>query len=205
MSKAKHPERSVIEWGWAGSALHPVEPSGDLHVVIASPEGALVAVVDGLGHGVEAATAAAAAARLLQSQADESVVALVQRCHEGLLKTRGVVMTLASFKTQDSSMTWVGVGNVEAVLLRADQSKNPLREAISLRGGVVGYQLPPLRASTLPVSPGDTVIMSTDGIRTGFTDCRALERSPQEIAESILAQHSKGSDDAHVVVARYLG
>lgn len=47
--------------------------------------------------------------------------------------------------------------------------------------------------------------MVTDGIRSGFTADLAIASSPQEIAETILARFTKGSDDAHVVVARYLG
>jgi hypothetical protein len=70
---------------------------------------------------------------------------------------------------------------------------------------VVGYQMPPLRATSLSVSPGDTLIMATDGIRSGFTSGLTLAGSLQEIADSILALHCKGSDDALVVVARYVG
>ena len=71
---------------------------------------------------------------------------------------------------------------------------------MSVRGGVVGYQLPPLRAETLLVFPGDTLIMATDGIRGGFATGLAIEYGPQEIAESILARFAKGTDDAHIVV-----
>jgi phosphoserine phosphatase RsbX len=74
-----------------------------------------------------------------------------------------------------------------------------------LRGGIVGYQLPPLRTRALSISQGDTLIMATDGIRSGFTAGVNLRDSPQTIAESILALHTKGSDDSLVVVARYLG
>jgi phosphoserine phosphatase RsbX len=114
-------ELSIIEWGWAGEALG--EPaagrdSGDLHVVAPFPGGALVAVIDGLGHGPEAASARTAA-RVLEVQPGDPVRALVERCHEGLRKTRGAVMSPASFDAQTSSITLVGVGNVEGVLLRS--------------------------------------------------------------------------------------
>ncbi len=102
-------------------------------------------------------------------------------------------------------MTWIGVGNVEGVLLRANRTAHPAREAITLAGGLIGYHLPSLRVVALPVSPGDTLILATDGIRSGFMDDLVLERSSQEIAESILARCAKGSDDASVVVARYVG
>jgi negative regulator of sigma-B (phosphoserine phosphatase) len=203
MSNAASHGRSVIEWGWAGSALD-VE-SGDLHLVVPFEQGALVALLDGLGHGPEAAAASNVAVPILQAHPSDSVLTLIQRCHEGLRKTRGVTMSLASFDSRDSSMSWIGVGNVDCSLLRFSDRAEHRDEALALRGGVVGYRLPPVHAHTLPVSPGDTLIMATDGIRSGFTAGVEFEHGPQEIAESILARFAKKSDDAHVVVARYLG
>jgi phosphoserine phosphatase RsbX len=190
---------TILEWGWAGSALEL--ESGDLHVVVPSPQGALVALMDGLGHGPEAAAAAQAAIPLLESDAGHPVADLVLRCHEGLRKTRGVAMSLASFDARDGSMTWTGVGNVDGVLLRPSK---PAR-AILLRGGVVGYKLPALHVETIAVSRGGLLIMVTDGIRGGFTEHLSIAGAPMEIAESILLRFAKRSDDAHVVVARYWG
>ena len=196
----------LIEWALAGMALGGNDnESGDRHLIARFPDGVLAAVMDGLGHGPEAASAARQAAGILEASAGEPVIALVQRCHDGLRRTRGVVMSLASFTARDSSMAWIGVGNVETVLLRADPSATRRREAISGRGGVVGYQLPPLRATALPVSRGDTLIMATDGIRAAFTSALSPAPTPQQLADSIMTQHCKGSDDALVLVVRYVG
>jgi negative regulator of sigma-B (phosphoserine phosphatase) len=193
----------LVEWGWDGRALEG--DSGDLHVVTAFDGGVLVGLVDGLGHGPEAAAAARAAVAVLEENADEPVVLLVQRCHEALRKTRGAVMSLVSFRKQDSSVTWIGVGNVDGILVPANIGDDRRREAIHARGGVVGYQLPPLRAATLLVSRGDTIILTTDGIRSGYSTELASELRPQELAESIVARFASGRDDAHALVARYLG
>ena len=90
-------------------------------------------------------------------------------------------MSLASFSGRDHTMIWLGVGNVEGVLIRRVQTVNAARETILLRGGIVGYQLPPLRATTVPVIRGDTLIFATDGIREGFADDRrpANSRKPR--------------------------
>lgn len=203
MNDLQRQESRVVEWGAAGSALE--EESGDVHVVADFPGGALVAVIDGLGHGWEAAAAAREAARVLEERPGELVEELVRRCHEALRKTRGAVMTLASFDAGRSSMTWTGVGNVEALLLRADRAAEPAREAVLLRGGVVGYQLPQLRATSLGVSPGDTLVMASDGIRSSFAADLRPHEGPQAMADSILRGHARGADDALVVVARYRG
>lgn len=199
-------ERSLIEWASAGMALGgDHNESGDLHLIARFPDGALTAVMDGLGHGPEAAFASSQAARILEAGAGQPVMALVQQCHDALRRTRGVVMSLASFNAVNAEMTWIGIGNVETVLLRADPSASRRREAINGRGGVVGYQLPPLRATALPVSRGDTLIMATDGIRTAFTSNLSTAPTPQELADSIMTRHCRGSDDALVLVVRYVG
>jgi phosphoserine phosphatase RsbX len=195
---------AMVEIGHAGAAFDG-EDSGDVHVVAPFRGGVVIAMIDGLGHGPEAADAARTAARVIEAYADEALVPLVQRCHEALRKTRGVALSLASLSAVDAAATWLGIGNVEGVLWRADRTASPAQLAIPLRGGVVGYQLPVLRPSTHAVSRGDTLILVTDGIRSGFATGLAIERSAQDLADTILRRHARGADDALVLVARYLG
>jgi negative regulator of sigma-B (phosphoserine phosphatase) len=201
-------EGPLIEWGSAGRAIGEADDgleSGDRHVVALFPDGALVAVIDGLGHGTEAARAALAAAHLLEQHPDETVVALIQRCHDALRRTRGAVMSVASFDARTSSITWAGVGNVDVVLLKRMSTEGRTREDLVARGGIVGYRIPSLRPATLPVGTGDTLIMTTDGVRGGFADHVDIAQRPQENADSILARFGKRTDDALVVVAQYRG
>jgi phosphoserine phosphatase RsbX len=195
----------LIEWGVAMQPIPGETESGDQHLVKPLPNGVLVAVVDGLGHGGKAAVAAKIAVATLGNFSHEALVSLFERCHEALKKTRGVAMSLASFNAQDNSMAWLGVGNVEGILLRKDVNVSLVREAIPLPGGVVGYKLPPLPTSVISVSTGDTLIFATDGIHYPFTENVSLNSPPQQIADRILVQHGKGIDDALVLVARYLG
>lgn len=198
-------KQSVLEWGVATLTLAGQTESGDRHVVAPFPNGVLVAAVDGLGHGEEAATAAKLAVRVVEGYAQEALIGLLRQCHERLRETRGVAMSLASFSARDGVMTWLGVGNVEGILLRAAANAGVHRESLLLRGGVVGGQLPPLHTSSRRVMPGDTLIFATDGIRDGFAEGLAPGEPPQLLADRILAQHAKGTDDALVLVARYLG
>lgn len=194
----------VIEWAVAQRALPGQAVSGDLSLVEPHPDGALLAVVDGIGHGPEATRAAETAVQTLLSRPGESVHALVNRCHEALRPTRGVVMTLASINANDDTITWLGVGNVEGCLFRAN-GLSPAREGVLLRGGMVGAQLPALYASVAPIHPGDLIVLTSDGIRGGFEPGVAIQSPPQRIADQILQKHFKGTDDALVLVARYLG
>jgi len=213
MAAARSYSLPLLRWSVATRTLARQSVSGDLSLVTPFPRGVLVAVADGLGHGEDAVTAANLAISTLRANAQESVVLLLQRCHEQLKGTRGVVMSLASFNAHDGLMTWAGVGDVEGVLLRGAADANPAREFLPLRGGVLGYQLPPLRATTLPAMRGDVLIFATDGIRSNFTQepllrnplIRLAPDGPQQLADQLLAQYGKATDDALVLVARYLG
>lgn len=196
--------RSLLEWAVATRTLPGETLSGDLSLVKPVPSGELVAVVDGLGHGAEAAAAARAAVDAIGRHAQESPIALFERCHRALQGTRGVVMSVAMFGRAERTMTWLGVGNVEGLLVPADGSGRA-RGSLVTRGGIVGSELPRLHAHTLPVVPGDLLVLATDGIRDGFADAVAVDATPQHIADHILATHGKGTDDALVLVARYRG
>lgn len=196
---------SPIEWGVATSTLQGQTERGDQYVIAETARGILLAAIDGLGHGEEAAMAAKIATGVLEEFRQESVITLVQRCHEKLRGTRGVVMSLASINSVDNTVTWLGVGNVEGLLLHRDSYGTLIREELTLRGGVIGDRLPNLFAGMFPLSRGDTIILTTDGIRNDFSANLPLRESPQEIANRILAHYARESDDALAVVVRYWG
>ena len=185
--------------------MHGQKEPGDCHVIVDAPHRVLFAVIDGLGHGIEAADAAKIAADLIRDFRQESVISLVQRCHENLRGTRGVVMSIASIDSHENTVTWLGVGNVEGLLLHRDSYGTLISETLTLRGGVVGDRLPNLFAGIFPLSRGDTIILATDGIRSNFMDDLPLRESVQGIADHILARFSRGTDDALALVIRYWG
>lgn len=194
----------LTECGIASRPCKGETESGDLHLVKEFPGGLLVAAVDGLGHGPEAAIAARTAVSLMAGAPHEPVSMLIRRCHEAMRRTRGAAMTLASFSARPPGLTWVGVGNVEACLLRGPHPA-PSREGIMLHAGIVGYQLPRLNAATIPVQRGDLLIMATDGIASDFASAEVSDGTAQKIAEDILSRFGRNVDDALVVAVRYGG
>ena len=200
-----------MEWGQA-SLSHPAgQVSGDLYVVRSFRDGLLVGVVDGLGHGPDAAAASRLCAALLEERAGQPLIESMNACHERLQGTRGAALSLASFNLRDATLSWVGVGNVAAVLvsaavparLRAAATPPPGREFLLLRSGVVGGRLPRLTDKTIRLMDGDTLVMATDGIRGDFSLGLDTLDTPQEIARRVLKRHATGKDDALVVVVRY--
>lgn len=196
----------LIQWGAATEIHRGEDLSGDQYLVKPLASKMLIAVVDGVGHGAEAATASQTAISALEANAEQSIDALFKACHRKLAGSRGVVMTVALIDSALHSLTWAGVGNVEGRLLRADKESSHPEETLLLRSGVVGHNLPStLNVSTLQVFKGDVLILATDGIRADFTTRLHIGRSAHQIANDILSRHNKGTDDALVVVARYRG
>jgi len=190
-----------VKWSIAHRPLNDAEESGDLCVVQPFPEGVMIAVLDGAGHGMEAGAAVKSAASVLEAHAGERPITLLRLCHEALRNTRGAAVSVVSIRPSEGFMTWAGVGNIEGVLLRGDPVFRPRSETLVNRAGVVGRRLPALSGTVLPIELGDTIVFTTDGISHGFTKLISPGAPPKRTADLILAHHGKKSDDALVAVA----
>lgn len=199
------PEAPLLEWDVAVRPLAGEDACGDEALVLTGPNGTLAAAVDGLGHGPEAQRAARAAVEALRAASATDALSLVRACHDALRATRGAAVSIAVFDARRSEMTWLGVGNVEAVLVRPGDPAGRVATALAPLAGVAGLDLPPLRPVTAPVRRGDTLVMATDGINPAFADGLSATGRPGEIARAILADHGRATDDALVLVARWLG
>lgn len=192
-----------IEWAVAQRPFPGEKVSGDLHVVQAFPEGVLFAVIDGLGHGPEAARAAHIAAACLHSYPDMGPAAAITACHKALRGSRGVVLTVAVYFPGPDFLEWAGIGNIESVLWHRPGQSEARRDCVASRGGVVGYQLPRLHVSRLQVEPGDICCLATDGITSSFVGKTPPYMEPQLLVDHILARYARDNDDALVLAVRF--
>jgi negative regulator of sigma-B (phosphoserine phosphatase) len=191
---------TILDWGVASQPLPGETESGDRCVVEVFETGALAVVIDALGHGPEAAHAADVATRVLEQNAREKPGVLLHLCHEHMRVTRGAAISVASLDWPRRTMTWLGVGNVMGVLVRADPEANPRIKELVVQSGVVGYQLPNLHPLEVQVAPGDILILATDGVRSDFTEILPAAMNPQRLADRILKDFATRSDDALVLV-----
>lgn len=196
--------RTQVDFGASSRPIPGESVCGDRYVVAPFAGGVLIAVIDALGHGKGAAETAALAEKALCESPGENVIALVKHCHDALRGTRGTVMSLARFDTKPRTLTWVGIGNVEGVLVQSGRDEHTaVRARLLNRGGVVGSSLPPLRAEVIDVSGGGLLIFSTDGVEAAFADVMTMDARPvQVIADDLLRRHGKDTDDALVLTAR---
>jgi serine phosphatase RsbU (regulator of sigma subunit) len=192
-----------VECAFASRFKSGERVTGDRAVAVPFADGVLIAAIDGLGHGEDAAAAAGLAAATLEREPGENVIALVQRCHRALVGTRGAAMSIASLDTHRGVITWISVGNVEGIVVQSGSDGHAVRSRLTTRGGVVGSALPVLRAEVLGLMGGDVLVFATDGVDQSFgDDLRRDPRRVDEIANELLERFGKKTDDSLVVVAR---
>jgi serine/threonine protein phosphatase PrpC len=193
-----------VAWAIRGRPLAGESVSGDAALVVTMSDRTLIAVVDGLGHGPEAHEAAKTACATLEENAAEPLEPLIVLCHQALHRTRGAAISLAAIDHPGGELQWLGIGNVEAVVVRAAGGK-PSFETVFHFPGVVGYRLPKLRVPVVRLEPGDLIVLATDGIATDFLEDLSPRRDVDGFADHILDAYGRSADDALVLVARYEG
>lgn len=193
-----------LEWAVAGRPMPGEKLSGDLATVQTTDSRCVLAVIDGLGHGPEAAKAAERAAQAIEQNPAEPLDALLMLAHEELATSRGAAATVAIIEGSTGRMDWVGVGNVDGTIVRADHAARPRTLGVFLCRGVLGYRLPPLHLSpSVQLEHGDCIVIATDGVRGDLTVAVRHELPVDRSAETILAECAIDEDDALVFVGRY--
>ena len=190
-----------VELGARSRPYPGLTVNGDAYV-IRFPGGrhVLAAVIDGLGHGVDAHEAAVAAQQCVEANTDFDLVRLFQNVHQNLRRTRGAVMAAAVLYLDEKRVEYLGVGNIEAVLFTDETST----QLVSL-GGIVGHNMPSLRQFEYPWGGRHTLVMCSDGIRGAWrTDIPQEIRHahPDILTETILSGFSRETDDATAIGIR---
>jgi anti-sigma regulatory factor (Ser/Thr protein kinase) len=180
---------------------HPDEAiSGDHACFVRSKSALLVAVTDGLGHGVLARDASDHAIDIVRARSDDSLPAMFGAVHEGLEQTRGAVMAATRFSSEGRAET-ACVGNV-SVHAHGPQ----LARRFSGLSFVLGAPGPPRRVVTesIDLGPRDALILFTDGLTTqaDADDLALLREHPLVIAHQLVKRFARTTDDALVLVAR---
>jgi hypothetical protein len=203
----RHGRFGPIEWAAVRRPRPGETECGDQPVAVdIGKDAALFGVIDGLGHGAAAAAAAQRAAEIVAECRADPLDAVMQQCHRALTQTRGVAMTLARFDFETDALSWMGVGNVAADLVAKHPAGLEVRSSALLAGGIVGYRMPQtLTTNEVSISPGDLLIMSSDGIVGNHLDSIDFGAHATTIAEQLVGQYSSETDDALVLAARHRG
>jgi len=173
------------------------EVSGDAYLFVEWNGQTLMAVIDGLGHGVEAHRASQKAREYVENHAAEDVEEIIRGCHGHIRQTRGVSIGLVHIDRKTNRFSCCGIGNIETRILDK-RFKHPLSTA-----GIVGYNLRKIRRFEYPYDPAGVVLLYSDGVSSGFDPSKYphLRRDPQRVAEQIIEEWGTETDDATVLIA----
>ncbi len=173
---------------------------GDGWMVQHRNERSLLVMVDGLGHGVEAARAADNALRIVREHADSMPAQLIQLSHTALRATRGAAMVVAELRRDTGEIRFAGVGNISGSIISPSGTKS-----MASYNGTVGHTMSKVQEFTYPWAPDCSVVLHSDGIMTRWRlDAYPglLSRHPALVAGVLHRDFLRGRDDATVLVVR---
>jgi anti-sigma regulatory factor (Ser/Thr protein kinase) len=160
----------------------------------------LVLVVDGLGHGMEAATAAQEAIATFHQRAELAPADILGYLHDGLKKTRGAVASIAEIRPKEKTLTYAGIGNISAVLLSGDASRS-----LVSHNGTLGMTIARVQEFRVDWPADAVLVLHSDGLQSRW-DLRSyaglMVRHPAVIGGALLRDFRRQRDDASVVVVK---
>jgi anti-sigma regulatory factor (Ser/Thr protein kinase) len=180
---------------------HPAETiSGDAWAAQIFADSAMVLVADGLGHGVQAAVASQAAVAAFQKRRGTSPADVLEEIHHALRPTRGAAAAVAAVDRARGVVCFAGIGNIAGTIV----SGATTRSVVS-HHGTAGGAVRRIHEFTYPWSPGDLLVLHSDGLGSHWT----LEgypglaaRHPALVAAILYRDHRRERDDVTVVTLR---
>lgn len=176
------------------------ETCGDAWAAQMDPQTSTLFVVDGLGHGADAALAANEALRQFQRSRSQGAAEIVQSVHLAMRHTRGGAVAAARIDEAAATVGYAGLGNIAGALVT---SAGAARHLVSL-SGIAGHNARKVHAFEYP-APDGLLIMHSDGIGGGWTPQSYpgfVSLHPMLLAGLLYRDFARRRDDATVVVAR---
>jgi anti-sigma regulatory factor (Ser/Thr protein kinase) len=160
-----------------------------------------ILLADGLGHGLPAHEAAAAAVRTFDGAHEQPPARILADVHAALRPTRGAAVAAAAIDLDRGIARYAGVGNIGGVILL----ETGKRHSMVSHNGTAGYSAARIQEFTYPVPADAILVMFSDGLGTTW-DLSAYPglrtRSPTVIAGVLYRDFSRRRDDVTVVVAK---
>ena len=173
--------------------------SGDGWGVAVHDGRADVVVVDGLGHGPDAAHAATAALTAFDATHGGAPGAYVERAHGALRGTRGAAVAAYRIDAGANRIRFAGAGNILGRVISGIGDRTMISQS-----GTAGIQVRSVQEQELDWPAHALVVVHSDGIQSRWQldDPTLLQRDPAIVAAFVLWKFCRGRDDATAVVIR---
>ena len=174
--------------------------SGDGWAIEHFPLRTVFLMADGLGHGPDAARAAAEAVRVFRQTRELAITEIVRAIHDGLRPTRGAAVAVLEADLEQRVVRFSGVGNISGALYW----DAGMRQMVS-HHGIAGHQVAKVQEFSYPWPDGALIVMHSDGLIShwNFSPYPGLTaRHPGLIAGVLYRDFSRGRDDVTVVIAK---
>ena len=158
-----------------------------------------VLVVDGLGHGPQAAEAAQAALRSFEEHETREPTLMLQAIHRALHGMRGAAGAVLTIDWATRMIRFVGVGNISGSVLDGGRTRG-----LSSHNGILGQGQPRFQEFEYPWPEGGLLVVHSDGISTRWSFDGApglIARDPSVIAGVLYRDFSR-RDDVTALVLR---
>lgn len=165
-----------------------------------TPDRTLVLLVDGIGHGWEAAEAAQEAAATFRKYADRAPGEILRSIHDALKKTRGAVAAIAEIRANEGKLIYAGVGNISAVVLSGTGSRS-----LVSHNGTLGMATSRVQEFTVDWPADAVLVLHSDGLHSRWdlsSYAGLMVRHPAVIGAALLRDFRRQRDDASVVVVK---
>jgi anti-sigma regulatory factor (Ser/Thr protein kinase) len=175
--------------------------SGDAWTMREGPGVTHLLVADGLGHGPDAAAAAAEAVRAFEAGEALAPGAMVERLHAALRPTRGAAVAVAEIDRARRVLHFAGVGNIAGVLHGETGDGHHL---VSY-AGIAGHEVRRVKELAYPWPDAALLVLHSDGLGTHWSLAAypaLARRDPTLIAGVLYRDHARKRDDVSVVVAK---
>jgi anti-sigma regulatory factor (Ser/Thr protein kinase) len=186
------------------SVPHRAEPvCGDGWTVVRDGARTLLAVVDGLGHGLPAHQAARAALAAVHASAARGPADIVDAAHDALRSTRGAAVAVLEVRA-GGAVRYAAVGNIAATIVVPGDKP---RHLVSMPG-TAGHEVRRVREFEYAWPDGALLVMHSDGIATRWDLAPypgIAGRAPALVAAVLYRDFARGRDDATVLGARREG
>jgi serine phosphatase RsbU (regulator of sigma subunit) len=159
-----------------------------------------VTVVDGLGHGWQAAEAAHEALRIFRKGTHLRPGILLESAHQALRSTRGAAMAIAEIDRDQGIVRYAGVGNISGAVIAGGTRSNMVSH-----NGIVGHQARKFQEFLYKWPPGALLVMHSDGLGTQWKldeYAGLAQRDPSVISAVLYRDFTRGRDDVTVLAAR---